>query len=79
VTACGLVFIGSTMDAIFHVFDNTTGEKLWEYKLPAAGYAQPMTYLINGRQYVVITCGGGGKPGSLTEDSYVAFALPMKS
>lgn len=76
VTAGGLVFIGSTMDAMFHVFDKTTGEKLWETKLPAAGYAQPMTYSVNGRQFVVIACGGGGKPGSPTGDSYVAFALP---
>jgi quinoprotein glucose dehydrogenase len=76
VTAGGLVFIGSTMDAMFHVFDKTTGEKLWEFKLPAAGYAQPMTYSINGRQFVVIACGGGGKPRSPTGDSYVAFALP---
>jgi quinoprotein glucose dehydrogenase len=79
VTAGGLVFIGSTMDAMFHVFDKTTGEKLWEYKLPAAGYAQPMTYSIAGRQYVVIACGGGGKPGSPTGDSYVAFALPVNN
>jgi hypothetical protein len=76
VTAGGLVFIGSTMDAMFHVFDKTTGEKLWEYKLPAAGYAAPMTYSVGGRQYVVIACGGGGKPGSPTGDAYVAFALP---
>ena len=79
VTAGGLVFIGSTMDAMFHVFDKTTGEKLWEYKLPAAGYSQPMTYSINGRQFVVIACGGGAKPGSPTGDSYVAFALSEKN
>jgi len=49
---------------------------LWETKLPAAGYAQPATYSVNGRQYVVIACGGGAKAGSPTGDSYVAFALP---
>jgi quinoprotein glucose dehydrogenase len=76
VTAGGLVFIASTMDAKFHVFDKTTGEKVWEYQLPAAGYAQPATYSVNGRQYVVIACGGGAKPGSPTGDAYVAFALP---
>jgi quinoprotein glucose dehydrogenase len=38
-----------------------------------------MTYSINGRQFVVIACGGGGKPLSPTGDSYVAFALPEKS
>ncbi|MGH9840404.1 MAG: pyrroloquinoline quinone-dependent dehydrogenase [Blastocatellia bacterium] len=79
VTAGGLVFIGSTMDAKFHVFDKATGEKLWEYQLPAAAYAAPATYSINGRQYVVIACGGGGKPQSPAADVYVAFALPAQS
>jgi len=78
VTAGGLVMIGSTMDAKFHVFDKETGEKLWEHQLPAAAYAAPATYSSNGKQYVVIACGGGGKPGSPTGDSYVAFALPEK-
>ena len=32
---------------------------LWKAKLPAAGYATPATYSVNGRQYVVIACGGG--------------------
>jgi quinoprotein glucose dehydrogenase len=76
VTAGGLVFIASTMDAKFHVFNKTTGEKIWDHQLPAAGYAQPATYSVNGRQYVVIACGGGGKPGTPTGDAYVAFALP---
>ncbi|MCI0390970.1 MAG: pyrroloquinoline quinone-dependent dehydrogenase [Acidobacteria bacterium] len=76
VTAGGLVFIGSTMDAKFHVFDKASGVKLWEYKLPAAAYAAPATYSANGRQYVVIACGGGGKANSPTGDVYVAFALP---
>lgn len=76
VTAGGLVFIGSTMDEKFHVFDKATGKKLWEYNLPAAAYAAPATYAVNGRQYIVIACGGGGKPETRTGDSYIAFALP---
>lgn len=76
VTAGGLIFIGSTMDAMFHVLDKTTGEKLWEYKLPFAAYAAPATYSVNGRQYVVIAAGGGGKANSPVGDAYVAFALP---
>ncbi|MCI0539468.1 MAG: PQQ-binding-like beta-propeller repeat protein, partial [Verrucomicrobiales bacterium] len=77
VTAGGLVIIGSTMDSMLHVFDKATGEKIWEYRLPAPAYAQPATYSAGGRQYVVIACGGGGKPKSPTNDVYVAFALPM--
>ena len=35
-----------------------TGEELWKYKLPAGGYATPITYKKDGKQYVVIACGG---------------------
>ncbi|HXG64995.1 MAG TPA: pyrroloquinoline quinone-dependent dehydrogenase [Blastocatellia bacterium] len=77
VTAGGLVFIASTMDEKFRAFDKETGKLLWEYKLPAGGYAAPCTYMVNGRQYVVIAAGGGGKPRTKAGDAYVAFALPQ--
>ena len=76
VTAGGLVFIGGSMDEKFHAYDKATGEVLWEAKLPAGGYATPATYEVDGRQYVVIAAGGGGKPGTRPGDAYVAFALP---
>jgi quinoprotein glucose dehydrogenase len=75
VTKGGLVFIAATKDEKIRAFDKETGKVLWEAKLPAAGYATPATYSINGRQYVVIAC-GGGKIGSASGDQYVAFALP---
>ena len=76
VTAGGLVFIGATADEMFRAFDAATGEILWEVKLPAGGYATPATYTVNGKQFVVITCGGGGRLSTKSGDSYVAFALP---
>lgn len=75
-TAGGLIFIASTMDAKMRAFDKTTGVKLWEHELPAAGYAAPCTYSIRGKQYVVIAAGGGGKSATPVSDAYVAFALP---
>ena len=75
VTKGGLVFVAATKDEKIRAFDKKTGKQLWEAKLPAAGYATPATYAINGRQYVVIAC-GGGKIGSKSGDSYVCFALP---
>ena len=72
----GLVFIGGTMDEKFHAFDKATGKLLWDYKLPVGGYATPCTYAVNGRQYVVIAAGGGGKLGTSSGDSFIAFALP---
>jgi quinoprotein glucose dehydrogenase len=76
VTAGGLVFIGGSKDEKFHAFDKSTGKLLWEYQLPAGGYATPCTYSVNGRQFVVIAAGGGGKPRTKSGDSYIAFALP---
>lgn len=74
-TAGGLLFIGATKDEKFRAFDKSTGEVLWETQLPAGGYATPCTYEVAGRQYVVIAA-GGGKMGTKSGDSYVAFALP---
>ena len=75
VTAAGLLFIAATQDNKFRAFDVETGETVWETRLPAAGYATPATYAVNGRQYIVIAC-GGGKVGSPSGDTYVAFSLP---
>jgi quinoprotein glucose dehydrogenase len=76
-TAGGLIFIAATPDEKIRAFDNYTGKLLWEYKLPAGGYATPSTYEINGKQYVVIAAGGGGKLGAKYGDSILAFALPL--
>lgn len=75
VTAGGLLFIGATIyDNKFRVFDKQTGQLLWQIILPAAGNATPAIYQINGRENVVIAC-GGGKWGAKSGGSYVAFSL----
>ena len=75
VTAGGLVFVAASRDEMFRAFDKETGKILWEYKLPAGGYATPSVYEADGKQYVVIAC-GGGKMSTKSGDSYIAFALP---
>ena len=77
VTAGGLVFIGATVyDRKFHAFDSQTGNLLWETELPFAGIATPSTYMVDGRQYVVIASSGGRDPKSPVGGTYIAFALP---
>lgn len=73
-TAGGLIFIGGTKDKKFRAFDKDTGEILWETTLPTAGFSTPSTYMIDGKQYVVIAAGGGR--GTEPGDYYVAFTLP---
>jgi mono/diheme cytochrome c family protein len=76
VTAGGLVFIGATVyDRKFRAFDSGTGKLLWETELPFAGVATPSTYMIEGRQYVVIAASGGRDPKGPVGGAYVAFAL----
>lgn len=75
VTAGGLLFIAGTKDQKMRAYHKRTGRLLWETKLPAAAFATPSTYEVNGKQYVVIAC-GGTKLGAAKGDSYVAFALP---
>tara|TARA_B100000686_G_scaffold166465_1_gene173956 strand:+ start:3034 stop:5160 length:2127 start_codon:yes stop_codon:yes gene_type:complete len=74
-TAGGVVFIAATADEKIRSFDQATGEQLWEYKLPAAAYATPSTFMLDGKQYLVILCGGGGKNKSPYGDALVAFTL----
>ncbi len=75
VTAGGLIFIGATADESIRAFDKDTGKVLWKAELPFGGNATPSTYMVDGRQYVVISA-GGGKSGRPRGGSLVAFALP---
>jgi quinoprotein glucose dehydrogenase len=76
VTAGGLVFIAAAMDDRLRAFDVETGRELWRASLPAGGQATPMTYVVDGRQFVVIAAGGHYRMGTPLGDSIVAFALP---
>ncbi|MEP7232164.1 MAG: pyrroloquinoline quinone-dependent dehydrogenase [Ginsengibacter sp.] len=74
-TAGNLTFVAATTDNHLRAFNTKTGELLWEYLLPAGGQATPMTYRINGKQYIVIAAGGHGKIGTKQGDYVMAFSL----
>ncbi len=76
VTAGGLLFIGAAMDDFLRAYDVETGEELWRGRLPAGGQATPMSYMWEGRQYVVIAVGGHSRMTTTLGDYVVAFALP---
>ncbi|MEP6748556.1 MAG: PQQ-binding-like beta-propeller repeat protein [Bacteroidota bacterium] len=73
-TAGGILFIAATKDEKFRAIDKLNGNILWQTQLPAAGYASPSTYSVNGKQYIVIAC-GGGKLNTKSGDKYVAFTV----
>jgi quinoprotein glucose dehydrogenase len=76
VTGGDVVFSAATMDNDIRAFDAESGKEIWKYELPAGGQATPMTYTLNGKQYLVIAAGGHGKLGTKQGDYVVAFTLP---
>ena len=77
VTAGGVLFIGATVyDHKLRAFDSSTGNLLWEAELPFSGVATPSTYMIDGRQYIVIAASNARSPNDPQGGMYVAFALP---
>ena len=57
--------------ALLRAYDKATGKDVGGVLMPARQTGSPMTYMLNGRQYIVVAVGGGGVPGEL-----VAFRLP---
>jgi len=76
VTASGLVFTAAAQDPYLRAFDAKTGEEIWSVRLPAPAQATPMTFLQDGKQYVVVAAGGHASHVTERGDSVVAFALP---
>lgn len=77
VTAGGLIFIGATADEKFRAFDIDTGDKLWQVNIPRSAHSMPMSYEIDGRQYVVtIAAGHQFLDRQDVTDHIVAYALP---
>jgi quinoprotein glucose dehydrogenase len=72
-----LIFIGASADGKFRAINKKTGKTVWETELPAPGVATPAVYEVDGKQYIVIAC-GGSKWGGKSSDAYVAFALSDK-
>jgi quinoprotein glucose dehydrogenase len=80
VTRGGLLFIGATIhDRKFRAFDKATGKLLWETQLPFSADATPISYQIDGRQYVAIYASGGKERGGATRGVYLAWALPASA
>jgi quinoprotein glucose dehydrogenase len=76
VTAGGVAFLTGTQDYYIRAYDVTDGRQLWEDRLPAGGQSTPMTYAIDGHQYVVTAAGGHGSFGTKIGDYVIAYRLP---
>lgn len=76
ITRGGVAFLGATVDDYLRGYDLTTGAELWKARLPAGGQSTPMTYEVEGRQYLLIVAGGHGSIGTKPGDYVIAWALP---
>ena len=74
-TAGGLVFSGAGKGRVA-AFDAGTGTELWSYLCAAGVNAPPITYAVNGRQYVAVAVGGNALFGFAQGDMVMAFGLP---
>ncbi|WP_340647829.1 membrane-bound PQQ-dependent dehydrogenase, glucose/quinate/shikimate family [Pseudoxanthomonas winnipegensis] len=74
-TQGGLVFIAGTQDYYLRAFDSGTGKELWKARLPVGSQGGPMTYAVNGKQYIVVTA-GGARQSPDRGDYVIAYTLP---
>lgn len=75
VTAGGLVFIAAATDNLFRAIDIRSGKTLWQDVLPAGGQANPISYEVNGEQYVLIAATGHAFMETGNSDAIIAYKL----
>jgi quinoprotein glucose dehydrogenase len=74
-TAGGVAFLTSTLDYYIRAYDVRNGDVIWADRLPAGGQSTPMSYAIDGKQYVVTAAGGHGSFGTKIGDYVIAYSL----
>ena len=75
-TAGGLAFVAAATDNLFRALDIETGEELWRARLPAGGQATPISYRVNGRQYIALLAGGDYRLDTPRGGELMVFSLP---
>lgn len=76
-TAGGLIFTGEG-NGYFDAFDAKTGEILWRFPCGAGVNAPPISYEVDGTQYIAVATGGNSIFGYPLGDDILVFALPQK-
>ncbi len=71
-TAGDLVFQGR-MDGYLKAYDARTGDEVWSYKTAAPVVAAPISYSVNGKQYITVLTGNGSQGGGIFSTGNAAF------
>jgi alcohol dehydrogenase (cytochrome c) len=72
-TAGGLVFTGGTNDRMIHAFDAKTGELLWQFPTSSGILAPPVSFMVDGKQYIAVESGWGVDSRSMQARLNVLF------
>ena len=78
VTAGGVVFTG-TKDRQFLAFDAKSGKQLWRFQATGGVNGPPISYAVDGQQYVAVPAGGNFQINAPRSDELLVFALPSAS
>jgi glucose dehydrogenase len=73
-TAGGLVFTGEG-NGLFKAYDSSNGKELWRFQAGAGVNAPPASYVIDGKQYVVVAAGGNVQLDYKRGNDIIAFTL----
>lgn len=73
-TAGGLVFTGEG-NGLFKAYDSATGNLLWEFQAGAGVNAPPVSYTVDGKQYIVVAAGGNTQLNYKRGNNIIAFTL----
>jgi len=74
-TAGGLVFTGEG-NGNFNAYDAKSGKKLWSFQCGAGVNSPPISYMVNGKQYIGVAAAGNNQLDFKRGNSYIVFALP---
>jgi len=74
-TGGGLVFTGEG-NGSFNAYDAKNGKKLWSFQAGAGVNAPPVSYMVNGKQYIAVAAGGNTQLDFKRGNSVLVFALP---
>jgi alcohol dehydrogenase (cytochrome c)/quinohemoprotein ethanol dehydrogenase len=77
-TAGGLVFQG-TAGSEFNAYAAGSGEKLWSFAAQTGVVAPPMTYTVNGEQYIAVLAGWGGAYATTGDRGLIAAKAPVRN
>jgi glucose dehydrogenase len=73
-TAGGLVFAGEG-NGLFKAYNSATGEVLWQFQCGAGVNAPPVSYSVNGKQYIAVAAGGNVQLNYKRGNSVFVFSL----